>query len=260
MNKISSKVILYFVVSILLFSCTSRKKIIYFQGDINAVEASKNYSPVFCNDDLLSIVVMGMDAETVKPFNLPTSNTPQASMGGYAQGIPAPSGYLVDTDGNIDFPSIGKIKVAGLSRNVFIDSLKNRLKPYLSNPNIIVRILNFKVTVLGDVHNPGTFTIPNERISLPEALGIAEDLYISANRKNVTVIREDQGKKTKYTVDLTTKDLFSSPVYYLKQNDIVYVEPNQAKINSASINPTNVALMVSLTSLILTLIIKLRNK
>ncbi len=258
MNKINCKYILCFFAAILLVSCTSRKKIIYFQGDLNGLETSKNYNPVFHTDDLLSIVVMGMDAETVKPFNLPVSNGSPATIGGYSQGIPAPAGYLVDPDGNIDFPSIGKIKVAGLLRNVFIDSLKIKLKPYLTNPNILVRILNYKVTVLGEVHYPGSFTIPNERISLPEAIGLAGDLLISAKRKNVLVIRDEQGRKTKYNVDLTSKDLFSSPVYYLNQNDVVYVEPNRTKINSASVNATNVALIVSMTSLILTLIINVR--
>ncbi len=234
---------------------------IYFQGDLNGLETSKNYNPIFHTDDLLSIVVMGMDPETVKPFNLPSANGVPGTMGGgYSQGIPAPPGYLIDADGNIDFPSIGKIKVAGLSRNVVIDSLKIKLKPYLTNPNILIRILNFKITVLGDVHYPGTFTIPNERITLPEAIGLAGDLLISAKRKNVMVIRDEQGKKTKYNVDITSKDLFSSPVYYLNQNDVIYVEPNQTKLNSASINTSNVALIVSLTTFLLTLIINLRIK
>lgn len=257
MSKSSCNYLLYFFVSLLIFSCAPRKKMVYFQGDLNGLEISRNYNPVFHTDDLLSITVMGMDAETAKPFNLPSTGTPN-TVGGYSQGIPAPAGYLVDLDGNIDFPYIGKIKVAGLSRNVFIDSLKMKLKPYLTNPNILVRILNFKVTVLGEVHYPGSFTIPNERITLPEAIGLAGDLLISGKRKNVMVIRDEQGKKTKYNVDLTSKELFSSPVYYLNQNDVIYVEPNQTKLNSASINPSNVALIVSVTTFILTVIINLR--
>lgn len=230
---------------------------IYFQGELNGVETNKNYNPVFHTDDLLSITVMGMDQETVKPFNLPIVSTSLGS-GGYAQGTPTPPGYLIDIDGNIDFPLIGKIKVAGMARNAVIDSLKIKLKPYLTNPTIIIRILNFKVTVLGEVRTPGTFTIPNERITLPEAIGIAGDLLITGKRKNVIVIRDEQGKKTKYSIDLTSKDLFSSPVYYLNQNDVVYIEPNRARINSSSISQTNGALIVSATSLLFTLFVFLR--
>ncbi len=258
MNKISCKYILYFFISFLLVSCVSRKNMVYFQGDIKG-EASKSYNPVFHTDDLLSIIVMGVDPETAKPFNLPSNGT-TSSMGGYSQGTPAPSGYLIDTDGNIDFPFIGKIKVGGLSRNAFIDSLKIKLRPYLTNPSIIVRILNFKITVLGEVHDPGSFTIPNERITLPEAIGLAGDLSIFGKRKNVLVIREEQGKKVKYSVDLTANDLFSSPDYYLNQNDVIYVEPNKTKLNSTAINPSNAALIVSVTTFILTVMINFRIK
>ena len=246
--------LLSFSISVLFFSCIPRKKVIYFQGDPSSAEINKNYNPVFHTDDLLSITVMGMDAETVKPFNLPIQSG-MLSPGGYAQGTPTPPGYLIDIEGNIDFPLTGKMKVAGLSRTTIIDSLKLRLKPYLTNPTIIVRILNFKVTVLGEVRNPGTFTIPNERVTLPEALGIAGDLLITGKRKNVLVIRDQEGKKTKYIVDLTSKDLFSSPVYYLNQNDVVYIEPNRSKINSSAVSQTNAALLLSATSVLLSLFI-----
>ena len=115
--------------------------------------------------------------------------------------------------------------------------------------------MNYKITVLGEVRNPGTFTIPNERITLPEALGIAGDLQISGIRKNVMVIRDIEGKKTEYRVNLTSKELFSSPVYYLQQNDLVYVEPNRAKVNSSVVNPANVSLVISIISLFVTMVI-----
>ncbi len=253
MNKIGNRILLCFLVSVLFVSCTLRKKMIYFQDDLNGLETSKNYNPVFHTDDILSITVMGMDPETVKPFNLPISNSLQTNSA-------SPSGYLVDSEGNIDFPIIGKIKVAGLSRGVVIDTLKNKLKPYLTSPSILIRILNFKVTVLGEVHFPGTFTIPNERITLPEAIGLSGDLLISGKRRNVLVIRDEQGIKTKYIVDLTSKQLFTSPVYYLNQNDVVYVEPNQTRLNSTAINPQNAALMVTVITFILTIMINLRIK
>ncbi len=248
------------IISAFLASCAAKKKMIYFQGDLGNQEANKNYNPVFHTDDVISIIVMGMDAETVKPFNLPAQNITNSLGGGYSQGIQTPIGYLVDVNGNIDFPVIGQIKTAGLTRSAMIDSLKLKLKPYLSNATILIRILNFKVTVLGEVKTPGTFTIPNERVTLPEALGIAGDLLITGKRKNVMVIRDTEGKKTEHRIDLTSKDLFSSPVYYLNQNDVVYVEPNRPKINSSVINQVNAAIIISAASLITAVMTIVRNK
>lgn len=250
----------YFVVLtvvILFFSCAERKKMIYFQGTLNSTEANKNYNPVLHTDDFINVIVMGMDPETVKPFNIPAQSGIMNS-GGYSLGSPTPPGYLVDANGNIDFPVIGKIKVAGLTRSAVIDSIKFKLKPHLNNPTILIRILNFKITVLGEVNNPGTFTIPNERVTLPEALGIAGDLKITGKRKNIMVVRDVDGKKTEYRVDLTSKELFSSPVYYLNQNDVVYVEPNRAKINSSVLNQANVGIIISAVSLIVTVIVLIR--
>jgi len=242
---------------ILCFSCTNKKNLIYFQGNLSNNETNKSYTPTLKPDDVLSISVMSLDEIAAKPFNLPTIGINPA-IGGYIQGAPSPPGYLIDADGNIDFPVVGKIKIGGLTRQAAIDFLKEQLKPYLSNPTIIVRILNYKITVLGEVRNPGTFTIPNERITLPEALGIAGDLNITGLRKNVLVIRESDGKRTETLVDLTSKELFSSPVFYLQQNDVVYVEPNRAKRNSSVVNTSNVSLVISVISLFVTMVILFR--
>lgn len=241
-------------ISLLFCSCAGRKKMVYFQGNLDSATANENYNPVLHCDDFISVIVMGMDPETVKPFNIP-AQTNMVTSGGYAVGAQTAPGYLVDVNGNIDFPLIGKIKVAGLTRSVIIDSLKSKLKPHLTNPTILIRILNFKVTVLGEVNNPGTFTIPNERVTLPEAIGIAGDLRITGKRKNVMVIRDIDGKKTEYRVDLTSKELFSSPVYYLNQNDVVYVEPNRSKINSAALNQANAGVIISVVSILISLIV-----
>lgn len=247
------KITLVFIATLCLVSCTSKKKLVYFQGSLGSSETNKNYTPLLRTDDLLSITVISLELETVTPFNLPASNY-NGNYGGYAMGAPPPPGYLIDADGNIDFPVLGKIKLAGLTRSAAIELIKEKLKPYLNNATVLMRILNYKVTVLGEVKNPGTFTIPNERITLPEALGIAGDLNITAVRKNVLVIRDVDGKKTEFRVDLTSKDLFSSPVYYLNQNDVVYVEPNRAKINSSVINPANAGIVISAVSLIITVL------
>jgi polysaccharide export outer membrane protein len=244
--------ILIFSVFLILSSCTYKKNIIYFQGTLDSKESNKNYSPTLRCDDLLSINVVSFDMDAVKPFNLPSIQA-NSNLGGYTQGTPPPPGYLIDTDGYVDFPVVGRIKLAGLTRKTAIDTLKQYLKPYVTNPSILLRILNYKVTVLGEVKNPGTFIIPSDRITLPEAIGIAGDLNITAKRKNVLVIRETDGKRTETRVDLTSKEIFSSPVFYLQQNDVVYVEPNRAKINSGLINPSNVSLIISVISLLITM-------
>jgi polysaccharide export outer membrane protein len=239
---------------VILGSCTSPKKMIYFNTaeQIAAADANKNYTPVFHTDDFLAITVMGLDMEAIQPFNLPISNL-QSSNSGYTMGASSPQGYLIDQEGNIDFPVIGKLKLAGLNRMEATTFLKEKLGVYVSNPTIHIRILNFKVTVLGEVKSPGTFNIPNERITLLEAIGLAGDLNITAKRKNVLVIRDIDGKKTETRIDLTSKALFSSPVYYLNQNDMVYIEPNRAKINSSVVNASNVGIVISVISLLVTM-------
>jgi polysaccharide export outer membrane protein len=162
--------------------------------------------------------------------------------------------YLVDTKGEIDFPVLGRLKIGGLSRDELITLLKSKLEPdYVLNPNINVIITNYKVTVLGDVRKPGSYNIPNERITILEAIGLAGDLNISGQRNKVLVHREEDGKKIQYSVDLLSQELFTSPVYYLQQNDVVYIEPNYARIQSASAN-SNTNLFISITGLVITMV------
>jgi polysaccharide export outer membrane protein len=251
------KLVNFLFIAILISSCVNKKKVIYFQGQLQNSEKFNNYDPVLKADDLISVLVLGVDEQAVKPFNLPISNTNQ-NIGGYTSGVQSPMGYLIDRDGNVDFPIIGKLKLGGLTRSDAVKLIKTELNSYLTNPTVIIRILNYKITVLGEVKNPGTFNIPNERISLVEALGIAGDLLISARRNNVLIIREVDGKKNQFRVDLTSTELFSSPVFYLTQNDVVYVEPNRAKINSSALNTTNVSIVISTISLIITLAVLIR--
>ncbi len=226
----------------------------YFQGQPTEYTSNSSYNPTIKPDDLLSILVMANDEKSTMLFNLP-QELGNNLYGGYAQGAPTPPGYLVNSDGNIQFPIIGDIQLAGMTRTQAIEKLKEELSSYIVNPTISIRILNFRVTVLGDVRNPGTFTIPNERITVLEALGIAGDLLITGERENVLVVRDDDGKKREYRIDLTSESLFSSPVYYLQQNDVIYVEPNRAKRNSSVINASNTGIVISSLSLILTSLI-----
>jgi polysaccharide export outer membrane protein len=249
-------IVLIFLSFYLLFltSCHQKEKIIYFQGNQSSTLQNISYDPNLKPDDLLSIQVFGHDEATVKLFNIAPANLNQ-NMGGYSTGNPTQLGYLINSSGFIDFPFLGKIKLQGLNRQQAVDLLKDKLKPYLKDAVVTIRILNYKVTVLGEVKNPGTFTIPNERITLLEALGIAGDLQITALRNNILVLREIEGKLTETRIDLTKKDFFNSSVYYLQQNDVVYVEPNKAKINSALFNQTNVSTGISLISLIITAVL-----
>jgi|688.fasta_scaffold835538_1 polysaccharide export outer membrane protein len=240
--------------ALLLWGCNTKKELVYFQGKPTEFASNSSYNPTIKPDDLLSILVMANDEKSTVLFNLPQA-LGNNLYGGYAQGAPTPPGYLVNSEGNIEFPVIGTIHLAGLTRTQAIDVLKEKLGSYIVNPTISLRILNFRVTVLGDVRNPGTFTIPNERITLLEALGIAGDLLITGERHNVLVIRDEDGKRKEYRLDLTQESLFSSPVFYLQQNDVIYVEPNRAKRNSSVINASNTGIVISSLSLVLTTLI-----
>jgi polysaccharide export outer membrane protein len=239
---------------LILIGCNTKKDIIYFQGKPTEFASHSSYNPTIKPDDLLSILIMANDEKSATLFNMPLA-VGNNLYGGYAQGAPTPPGYLVSSDGTIEFPVIGQVKVAGLSRTQAIELLKEKLSSYIVNPTISMRILNFRITVLGEVKTPGTFTIPNERVTILEALGIAGDLLITGERQNVLVIRDEDGKRREYRVDLTQESLFSSPVFYLQQNDVIYVEPNRAKRSASLINASNTGIVLSSISLVLTTLI-----
>jgi polysaccharide export outer membrane protein len=243
----------------LLFSgCVSKSKINYFQqknetnDSLVANTSNRNYTPVFKFDDYLSIEVTSLDEESTKLFTLNSLNNAN-QMPNYANGIAATSGYLIDANGFINMPVIGEVKLVGLNRMEATELIKSKLTEFITNPIVNIRIQNFKVTVLGDVRIPGSYNIPNERITLPEVIGIAGDLNITGLRNNILVIRDVNGVKTEYRVDLTSKDVFKSPAYFLTQNDVVYIEPNRAKRNSSIISST-AGVLISITSLIVTTI------
>lgn len=241
---------------LLLSACGLRKKITYFQGDsAESSSISKSYTPTFKADDLLTIVVSADDLMTAEPFNLvEKGNTAIRGNSGYVTGAPAPASYLINSDGMIEMPIIGEINVLGMSRTEATSLIQEKLTEYLTNPIVQIRIVNFKVTVLGDVRNPGTFTIPNERITILEAIGLAGDLTITGNRQNVKVIRNDGETDTQIVIDLTSQDVFNSPVYYLDQNDIVYIEPNAGARTQSTVWAKVGTFFVSITSVIVSTI------
>ena len=244
---------------ILITSCSTRKKMVYFQtaGSDTTTTVPANYTPVFKTDDFLSVIVTAEDPETAVAFNFPPLTGQQGMIGGYAQGVPVRAGYLIDQNGDVDLPIIGKIKAEGKDRMALTQELQEKYKEYLKHPVVNIQIQNFKVTVLGEVARPGTFQIPNERITLLEAIGLAGDLRITGERNNVLVIRDRNGVKTEYRLDLTTKEVLTSPVYYLEQNDVVYVEPNSASRSQGTLWRSAGPLFISLTSLVITTIVLL---
>ena len=249
----SNKFLLLFFLGGYLSSCVSKKDIVYFQNDaIDQEKVSNSFKTIIKPDDLLQITITALDIEAVRPFNLTSVNYAAASNA--AVGQATQQNYLVDTNGEIEFPVLGKIKVGGLTRDETINLLKSKLSPdYIKDPNVNIRIANYKISVLGDVNSPGSYNIPNERITILDALALAGDVRISAQRNNVLIIREEAGEKMQYRVDLRSNKLLTSPVYYLQQNDVVYVEPNYASVQSASSN-SNTTLFISLTGLIITIV------
>ena len=238
------------IILIIASSCRLGKNVVYFNDDVKINNEVKSLGPIIQVDDLLSINVSSLDQVSTAPFNLPNSTV--ITNTGYVLGSIPPVGYLVDGNGDINFPVIGKIHVQGKNRFEIISELENKLKEYVSHPVISLRILNFKVTVLGEVNRPGTITIPNEKVTILEALGISGDLTIFGERKNILVIREVNSEKKQFSVNINSNEIFNSPVYYLQQNDVIYVKPNRVKINSSVLNTSNAGLIISAISLFLT--------
>lgn len=249
------KVTLFLIISILSVSCVSRKKIAYFQNieEVDVLEI--RYEPKLQPDDLLLILVSAPDTEAALPFNLPAAaviglgNMPLDA----TNAQPRYQTYLVDNMGNVQFPVIGAFKLGGLTRAEAIEKLKRELEKYINNPIVNMRIMNYKISVMGEVARQGSYNITTERVTLPEALSMAGDMTIYGNRNKVLIIREIDGVKTHNFVDMTKADFINSPFYYLSQNDLVYVEPNKTKINSSAIGP-NVTVGISAISLLITIV------
>lgn len=250
--------LLIFSLIILISSCGSKQEIVYFQGvnQNNNSISIKQYNPTFKPDDMLTITVSAIDQDAVRPFNLPTISF---GSNGQTLGSQVQQTYLVDSNGNIEFPVLGTLKVSGLTRIEATEMIKKLLTTYVKNPIVNIRNVNFKVTVLGEVARPGVYTIQNDRITLLEAIGLAGDLNLQAVRSNIKVIREINGKKTHHLIDLTSDDVFNSPVYYLSQNDVIYVQPNNSRIKSSSVGPNTsatfslISALATVTALIVTI-------
>jgi polysaccharide export outer membrane protein len=228
--------------------------VVYYQNiDSLANEKSNSYEVKLQPDDLLLIIVSAEDPEIAMPFNLKSISVRDQGRLDLAVGQQTMQLYLVDAIGFIEFPVLGKLKVGGLSRSEVLQMLQQKIGVYIKDPIINLRIMNFKVSLQGEVNAPGTYSVDSERITLIEALSKAKDLTIYGKRNNILIIREIDGVKSYNRVDITNADFINSPFYYLAQNDVVYVEPNKTKINGAAIGP-NTGVIISITSILITLI------
>lgn len=233
-------------------SCVDTKKATYFNNIGNSViEANgPDLEPIIQKSDLLAINVSSLSPEASAMFNTLNASAPTSttSNGTISQSI----GYLVDKDGDIQFPVLGKIRAAGFTKKQLSDNLVNSLlaTKQLKDPIVTISFLNYRVTVLGEVGRPSVISVANEKISLLEALGLAGDLTIFAKRDNVLLIREEGGKKIIQRINLNTSEIFTSPYYYLKTNDIVYVEPNKSRVASSGRAQVLLPILFSALSLV----------
>lgn len=235
---------------LLLVSCVAKEKVLYLQQTAS-VNSLISYEPVLQPDDVVMITVSSENPEVAAPYNLNVISLQGATEN--AVGTQRIQTYILDKAGKIDFPILGSVVLGGLTKTEAVATLKGLLKDHVSDAVVNLRILNFKVTVLGEVQKPGTYTVSSERITLLEAIGMSGDMTIYGNRKNVLLIREKNGTKTTERIDLTKSDFLNSSSYYLSQNDVVYVEPNKTRINSSVVGP-NLTVGISALSLIVTII------
>jgi len=271
--QIVRKLILLFTVCILLFSCNTIKEIAYLQDagtpiDFKSGEQAIRPDAILKPGDLLIITVNSNTPEAAQPFNLPLIPGGEGlnSYGISKANISGGAGlqnYLVDIEGNINFPILGKIHVAGMKKNELTTLLKSKIYPFFmkEEPIITARFANYKISVLGEVNRPGAYNVDNEKLDLFEAIAMVGDLTIYGRRDNVLLIREDEkGKKTTYRIDLRDKRLLDSPYFYLQQNDVLYVQPNNPRSRGAALGAAEalsisvVGTLISLTSLIINIV------
>ncbi|MBZ9729053.1 polysaccharide biosynthesis/export family protein [Salegentibacter sp. JZCK2] len=236
MLKSIKKLGLFLISAIIVSSCATKDQVVYFDGSEN-LEGQENlldYEPVIQKNDVLRITVSSssINEEIVAPFQHPMMRQGGGNIGGGGQNLSL-TGYLVGSNGAIQFPVLGTIEVTGLSRTEIQEMLQLKIREYVKDPVVDVRIVNFSVTVLGEVGSPGRLQITDERITMPELLAMSGDITYNGRRENIKIIREVNGVKTIGYIDMTESDLFESPFYYLKQNDLVYVEPTYRTVKSA---------------------------
>ena len=260
------RLLLLLALPLLVASCTSYKNVPYLKNP-EAVNDFKGTLPLYdakiMPKDLLCITVNTTDPKAATPFNLTVQTPLNAALTNISTTTqPTMQQYLVNNKGEIDFPVIGLLAVGGLTNNEAEDFIRERLKPYLKeSPIVTVRMANYKISVLGEVARPGSFTIGNEKVNVLEALAMAGDMTIYGVRDNVKLIREDvNGKRKIIKLNLNNAGIVTSPYYYLKQNDIIYVTPNKTKAknsdigNSTTLWVSSISILVSIAGLLVNIL------
>lgn len=265
MKKFIYSALVALTMVLMLGSCGSTKNVAYFQNaDSISLAASKMlYEAKIMPKDELTITVITTDPKAAMPFNLAVSNAIGTS-GQLSSSQGSLQGYLVDNNGNIEFPVVGTLHVGGLTKKQAEDLVKSKIDPYLSvseKPIVTVRMASYHVSVIGEVTKPGIISVPQEKMSVLEALAQAGDLTIYGKRDNVLLIRQDaEGEKHTYRLNLNDANIINSPFYYLQQNDIIYVEPNKVKAQNSAIGSSTtlwfsaVGTLISIASLIVNIL------
>ena len=240
--------ILFIFIVCIFFSCSTKKDIFYLQDIPENLDAKYINNLTIMPGDILDIQITALNSEALEIFQPKNASS-------YIQNnlqSRQANGYIVDDDGEIKLPIVGNINLMGKSTIEASSYLEKKLDPYITNSSVKIRLLNFKISVLGEVNKPGTFTIVEERVSIPQALGLASDLTINGDRSNILLIRSDLSRNSSYRVDLTSYEFLNSEFFYLKQNDVIYVQPNYAKVKSSGL-VGNVGTLTAVLSLILSL-------
>ncbi len=253
--------ILILILAVILFSCVDTRKSTYFNDVSDTViipSDSDKLSPLIQKNDILSITFSSLNEEASKIFNI-TVNSTNSSTVTNAGGGQTGSGYLVNSDGNIQLPILGIIKVAGSTTREVKDNITNMLneKKLLKDPIVTIRHLNYEITVIGEVGKPAVINVPSEKISLLKAIGLAGDITIFGKKDNVLLIREVNGKRTVKRIDLNSANFLTSSYYYLQPNDVVYVEANKNKISTTSSFRQSLPLIISSLSFLVIVVDRL---
>ncbi|MFB6454307.1 polysaccharide biosynthesis/export family protein [Chitinophaga sp. Hz27] len=240
-----------------MFACKAPKNITYFRDIPDSVRFAEVNQTIYKTpeiqvDDILQVTIQTLDPTATTMLNQQGQSVPGTPPSVSTAPAPAINGYLVDKDGNISLPLIGKLQVKGKSTDAVRDEIQAKAAAYYKDPVVNVRFANFKVTVLGEVAKPSSYIMPNEKVSLLDALGMAGDLTIFGKRENVLLIRDNDGKKEFVRFDLNKSNLFTSPYFYLHQGDVVYVEPNKNKVASTDMQQVKrISIMASVLSLLI---------
>lgn len=255
MRKIKC-ILLFILLSVITVSCASRKDVVYLQDNSETVdeliyEKVEFNSPKFKVDDRLTINISSINPEAARPFNLYITSHNMGSV--VATGQQQQQSYLVDENGDISFPQLGKIKVKGKSRVELETFLEEKIKYFLPDVKANVQLVNFRISVLGEVNDPGEYLINREKTSILQAIGMAGDLTIHGKRNEIKLVREIDGEVKYYNYDITNKNITSLPIFYLQQNDVIYVTPNKPRVNASASSPT-ASYIISATGLLITII------